>query len=101
MIWKFLSDKSGATLQTVATTAGALAICCVLAAAFLDRTIQSPHQQSAQSDKSGLRDRLASLPKALGGGTYTARGGIDYGTTATVVPGIRNVILDPCNGMPK
>lgn len=96
MIKNFLRNEDGSTLQIVGTTAGALAVCFMFAAAFLDRATQPGN---IRGDATSFRERLAALPRALGSSAPRAAG-LDYGSTATI-PGIRNVILDPCNGMPK
>lgn len=96
MFKTFLRNEAGSTLQIVGTTAGALAVCFMFAAAVLDKATQPG---SGRPEAGSFRERLAALPRAMGVGA--PRGlGLDYGTTATI-PGIRNVILDPCSGMPK
>ncbi|MDO9442514.1 MAG: hypothetical protein Q7T73_16625 [Beijerinckiaceae bacterium] len=92
----FFRNESGSTLQVVGTTAGALAVCFMFAAAFLDKATQPGGPQGANMS---VRERLAALPRALGGSAPRNQG-IDYGATATI-PGIRNTVLDPCTGMPK
>lgn len=100
MIKTFFRDESGSTVQIVGATAGALAVCFMFTAAYLDKAVNASRAETAQNQTMSVRERLAALPRALGGSSQPRGQGIDYGTTASI-PGIRNVILDPCSGMPK
>lgn len=100
MFRKFFRDESGSTLQVIGTTAGALAVCFLFAAAFLEKAVNTMKNDIAQNRALSTQERLASLPRPNGAGGPARGQGIDYGATASI-PGIRNVILDPCNGMPK
>ena len=100
MLKKFLSNEDGTTLQIVGTTAGALAVCFMFGAAFLDKAVQSSGIQAQRIETMSLREKFAALPRAVGAQKPRGGQGIDYGSTASI-PGIRNVVLDPCTGMPK
>lgn len=90
----FLADRRGNATVRMAMAAATLSFVAVLAAVSLDR-----------SARDGSLARTAQAWFGKGGNQQVAanrtRGPYDFTPTGTVVEQARNVLLDPCLGLPK
>ncbi len=92
MLRSFLSDTRGNATIRMAVVAGALSFVAVLGANYIDR-----------SARDGSLARMASgfmkpNPQVA---ANRPRGPFDYTATGSIEQAARNVILDPCLGIPK
>ena len=92
---RFISDNRGNTTTRIALAAGAISFVSVLAATSIDKASRDGSLQRMASNVFGGKQQLAAIrPKFPGPYDYTPTGSIPEQAA-------RNVILDPCLGIPK